>query len=172
MKFAYLIMSIVNRFRFPMVKLFISKCLLFQSKEKEYWVFGLLGWLSLLLLVYSLCCIWFWRVVTIINLDNLNATLCNRIFELVGIEPTPARIALLTIIFQLNKESFSIKDVYAEVEHNNFSIGSSTVINTIRLFHVRGIIKQVYPFLMSEKAGRPGAVFVLSIREGTDSGSR
>jgi hypothetical protein len=57
MKFAYFIITIINRLRFSMVTLFIYKCLLFRSKEKTYWILGILAWLSLILLVYAVYCI-------------------------------------------------------------------------------------------------------------------
>lgn len=55
MKFLHILLFI-NRVtdHFTMLRLFISKCLLFKSTERMYWVLGLLGWGSLMLLVYGI----------------------------------------------------------------------------------------------------------------------
>ena len=47
-----------NRYELPgnllIIKLFIRQCLFFRSREKINQILGLIGWLSLILLVYSL----------------------------------------------------------------------------------------------------------------------
>jgi Fe2+ or Zn2+ uptake regulation protein len=96
-------------------------------------------------------------------MDKADSILCTKIFELTGITPTPVRTILLTIMFQRSR-SFSTKDIIVEVANKKLSIGASTVITTIKLFHVRGIIRQLPPPLLNEKAGRPEKVFVLDAK--------
>lgn len=68
-------------------------------------------------------------------------TLFSRILEMRGIDPTPIRIQLLKLILDRGAQLFSSKELINEIKDKNLPISDSSVIVTLKLFHVRGLIK-------------------------------
>ena len=55
MKFVLFLLNRLEwREHYLMFRLFVSKCLLFRSEEKVYWLLGSLAWGSFLLLAYGI----------------------------------------------------------------------------------------------------------------------
>jgi Fe2+ or Zn2+ uptake regulation protein len=79
-----------------------------------------------------------------------------------NIQPTPARLFILKLICERFKEGFTLMEILEACEAENFPIGNSTIVFTIGLFKIHGLVKSLEPkmFTPDRKAGRPQAKFI------------
>lgn len=78
-----------------------------------------------------------------------------------GIAQTPARMQLLHMVLERGDYPFSVKEIRDEVKDKKLLISSSSVIMTLKLFNMRGIIK-VDTNTTHSGIGRPALTYVLS----------
>lgn len=82
-----------------------------------------------------------------------------------NIQPTPARVLLLKMICEQFEQGFTLFDLLNTSEALDYSMGSSTIVFTIGLFKMRGLVKRVEDKVHNpnRKAGRPEATFICTL---------
>lgn len=102
-------------------------------------------------------------------MSNTHSQACVKILERHRIDTTSVRVSLLAVILQQPNGLFSINDIRKDVEKNQLGVSETSIVTTLKLFSVRGIIRPASIKMkrtdQDSKVGRPESMFILLEKE-------